>query len=214
MYKDIIKKLIRLFIGFIVVAFGIVFMLNSGLGLSPWDTFQKGISDITFLTFGQATQLVGFVMIFAGYILRVKPGLATICNMYFVGLFIDIIVAKNIIPTDINQFTKYIFLFIGLVLLNYGIYLYISSGLGAGPRDGFMLGLIKRFNVKTIVAKTALEVTVLIIGILMGGPFGAGTLIITASNGFILQRVFDVMKYEPNNQKHLSFNDLIPATKK
>jgi hypothetical protein len=48
----------------------------------------------------------------------------------------------------------------------------------------------------------------------MGGPFGAGTLIITASNGFILQRVFDVMKYEPNNQKHLSFNDLIPATKK
>lgn len=210
MYTSLIKKLLKLFWGFIVVAFGIVFMLNSNLGLSPWDTFQKGISDITFFSFGQATQLVGLTMIFIGYVLKVKPGLATIFNMYFVGLFIDIIVDKKIIPLPSNMSISLLYLAVGLILLNYGIYLYISSGLGAGPRDGFMLGIIKKYEVNTMVAKTSIEVTILIIGILLGGPFGIGTIIITLSNGFILHLVFSLLKYDPSKQDHLDFKDLIP----
>src|SRR5438128_4018723 len=85
-------------LGISLFALGIVLTLRSGLGLGPWDVLHQGISRHTPLTFGQASQLVGAVVIIAGLLLRVRPGLGTVLNMLLIGFFVDRIIGAHVVP--------------------------------------------------------------------------------------------------------------------
>lgn len=205
--KTYLTKLPKLFFGFFLCSLGIVLMLYSDLGLNPWGIFHMGISSQTGLTLGRVSQLTGLLIIVASFPLGIIPGFATILNMYFIGFFIDLIEKMNVLFTPNSFIGKFFLLFLGIFIFSEGIFLYLSCGLGAGPRDGLMLGLMKKLNRPVAQIKNSIEISVLIIGVLLGGPLGLGTVIIAITMGYSLQFIFKLGKFDPKNTKQSNLKE-------
>jgi uncharacterized protein len=193
---QVLIKTIRLIIGVILCGSSTVFMLNSNLGLLPWDVFHQGISNITKMTIGQANIAVSFAIILLSLALGEKVGIGTIVNIIVIGKIIDVINYMNIIPVSDNIFTGIVMLIIGMLVMGYGCYLYMGCGLGCGPRDSLMIGLSKKINKPVKMIKTIIEVTALIIGIILGGKFGIGTVISALGVGVFMQIIFKLNHFD------------------
>ena len=201
---QVLTKTIRLIIGVILCGSSTVFMLNSNLGLLPWDVFHQGISNITKMTIGQANIAVSFAIILLSIALGEKVGIGTIVNIIVIGKIIDVINYMNIIPVSDNIFTGIVMLIIGMLVMGYGCYLYMGCGLGCGPRDSLMIGLSKKINKPVKMIKTIIEVTALIIGIILGGKFGIGTVISALGVGVFMQIIFKLNKFDAVQTKQKS----------
>lgn len=200
------KKIPGILFAFIFCAYGLCQMKNVGIGMSSWATLNLGITKITHLKYGQVSQLIGIVIICFSVFLKIYPGIGTLLNMFFIGLYVDVIDKFNIVLVSDNIVLQVIFFTWGLVIFSFGIYFYLSFELGAGPRDGLMVGLVKLtgWNVKFV--KPAIETTVLIIGLFLGSEFGLGTIIGILFGGVILNKVFMIKGFNPKetNQRKLS----------
>ena len=214
MIMQSILKLTRLFTGYMFASIATVMMINSKLGLNPWGIFFKGISIQTGLSYGQVAQLSGLIIIFISLFLKIIPGIGTIFNMYFFGLFVDIVEKTGIIPLPDNMVTKIIMLLAAILIYCTGIYLYLSCKLGAGPKDGLMLGLVKKFNMSVSKVRMSIEIVVLVIGYMLGGPLGIGTVILSLSTGPVLQKIFKIWKFDAKKEKQLNIKELIVIVNK
>ena len=201
---NVLKLFMKLIIGFIFCASSTVFMLNSNLGLSPWDVFHEGLSNISGMTIGQANIIVSLCVIILGILLGQKLGIGTILNILIVGKFIDLINESNIIPVANNLFTGILMMIIGMLTMGYGCYLYISCGLGCGPRDGVMLSLSEKLNKPIKIIRAIIEVTVLVTGFILGGTVGIGTFISAFGLGYCIQLIFKMFKFDATNVRHKS----------
>lgn len=202
--KSKIYKFFRLIAGFIFCASSTIFMLNSNLGLSPWDVFHQGLSRITGITIGQANIIIGVLFVIVGMCFGQKLGVGTILNMILIGQFIDLIMYLNIIPVASNMITGIIMMIIGMLLMGYGCYLYISCGLGCGPRDGVMLVLNKLLKKPIKYIRAGMEILVLILGIILGGTVGLGTIISAVFLGYSIQLVFRLRNFDASKVEHKS----------
>ncbi|WP_350343390.1 membrane protein [Proteinivorax tanatarense] len=189
--KQTLPKMPKLFFGYFLCALGISMMYQArSLGLGPWDVLHTGVMNHTPLSFGQTSQLTGFVLILLSFFLGIYPGIGTVFNMVFVGIFIDVINNSSVLFSPQTFVGKLIMLEMGVWVLSIGIYFYLKSGLGAGPRDGLMLGLVKKLKLPISLIKTSNEVTAVLIGAILGGSVGVGTINcsfdtgICNSNGF------------------------------
>ncbi|MEG2353320.1 MAG: hypothetical protein RSB70_01610 [Clostridium sp.] len=207
--KDLLLRLIRLFIGFFTCASASVFMINANLGMSPWDVLHDGVSKLTGITIGNASIIVGVLFVILGVILGEKLGLGTVLNMIFIGKFIDFIMFNNLIPKSNSIIMGIVMLIIGMILMGIGCVLYIGSGLGCGPRDGIMMALSKKTGKPIKVIRTCLEIGALITGYFLGGHAGIGTIITAIGLGHSIQFVFKLFKFEGSNIKHKSIKDNI-----
>ncbi|MBU3106101.1 YczE/YyaS/YitT family protein [Clostridium gasigenes] len=207
--KNKILILIRLFVGFVFCASSTTIMLNSNLGLSPWDVFHQGVSNVVGVTIGQASIIVSIVFVIIGMMLGQKLGLGTILNMIIVGKLIDVIMAMNIIPVATNIIGGIIMMIIGMLVMGFGCYLYIGCGLGCGPRDGVMIGLSKKVKKPIKYVRTSIEVTVLILGYILGGNVGVGTLISAIALGYSMQSMFKLFKFDAIKVNHKSLIESI-----
>ncbi|WP_207707436.1 YczE/YyaS/YitT family protein [Clostridium tarantellae] len=205
--------LFRLLLGFILCATSTVLMLNSNLGLSPWDVFHQGVSGLTGITIGQASIMVGFVCVGIGIILGEKVGFGTILNMILVGQFMDIIMNMNIIPVSNNILISIIMMLIGMFIMGLGCVLYIGCGIGCGPRDGLMVGLSKKFNKSIKFIRSFIEISVLILGYFLGGKVGLGTVITAIALGYCIQLTFKICRFDVTKVKHKSLSDGIKKLK-
>lgn len=206
------KKSIRLILGFLLCASSTVFMLNSNLGLSPWDVFHQGVANVTGITIGQASILTSILVVLIGVILKQKIGIGTLLNILFVGKFIDIINESNIIPVANNLFFGIIMMIIGMFVMGYGCYLYIGCEIGCGPRDGVMMGLSQKLNKPIKIIRGSIEISVLIIGFILGGTVGIGTFISALFLGYCMQLIFGVCKFDAVGIKHKSILDSIQTS--
>lgn len=204
---DILKKLPKLFFGFFLCSLGVSLMLHADLGMNPWGVFHKGLSIRTGITFGRASQITGMVIILAGAYLRMLPGFATLLNMFFIGYFIDLINESGFLSIPDSLLTQLSMLVCGMAVFSLGVYFYISCGLGAGPRDGLMLGLMKRFNKPVSTIRACLEGSALAIGFLLGGPVGIGTLIVAPFLGYFIQVVFKIARFNPKELAQRTLKD-------
>ncbi|MBC5627792.1 hypothetical protein H8S20_02690 [Clostridium sp. NSJ-6] len=202
--KSKIYKFFRLIAGFIFCASSTIFMLNSNLGLSPWDVFHQGLSRITGITIGQANIIIGVLFVIVGMCFGQKLGIGTILNMLLIGQFIDLIMYLNIIPVASNMITGIIMMIIGMLLMGYGCYLYISCGLGCGPRDGVMLVLNELLKKPIKYIRAGMEILVLILGIILGGTVGLGTIISAVFLGYSIQLVFRLRNFDASKVEHKS----------
>lgn len=205
----IIRKFIRLMLGFILCASSTIFMLNSNLGLSPWDVFHQGISNVTGLTIGEANILSSIIVILIGILLKQRIGLGTLLNIIMIGKFVDIINNSNLIPIANNLWMGIIMMIIGMFVMGYGCYLYIGCELGCGPRDGVMVGLSSKLKKPIKIVRGSIEIFVLIIGIILGGKFGIGTLISAFAIGYCIQIVFKLRNFDAVSLNHKSILDTI-----
>ena len=211
--KKRVLKFTRLFIGFVVCALAIVFMINANLGLSPWDVLHEGISNKLGITMGMATIVVGIVVVIMDVILGENVGWGTVLNMILVGIFLDIIMFTNMIPVADNLITGIIMLCIGMVLMGFGMVLYLGCGLGSGPRDGMMVAFQKRTNKSIKSIRATMELGALGAGYLLGGTAGIGTVITAIGLGYFIQIVFKICKFKSEDVVHRFIIDDISYVK-
>lgn len=207
--KASILKLPKLVLGFTVIAIGINFSLYADLGTNPWGTFHQGISRISPISFGQATQLTGLIIILLSLLIKIYPGIGTILNMLLIGIIVDLLDKTGLFFVPELLVTKLAFLFIGMFLFNYGVYIYLSCGLGAGPRDGLLVGLVKYTGKSVSVIRPIIEVTVVLIGIFLGGSYGIGTIVNAFGGGYVLNVIFNYHRFNPKTVKQMVITELV-----
>ncbi|NLT95062.1 MAG: membrane protein [Clostridia bacterium] len=209
-----IKKFLKLMLGLSIFSVGIVLTIHSQLGATPWDVFHLGLRNYSSLTLGQISQIVGLIIIIVNITLGEIPGIATLFNMYFIGLFIDLLQGFHLIPLAKTPWQQFLMLFSGLYLFGWGSYFYMEAGLGAGPRDSLMGGLMKKTKQPVWKIRAILELSVLAIGYFMGGVVGIGTVLSAILIGVSIEHVYKVMKGDPAQTKHQTFKDYYLMFKK
>ena len=200
--KRILYLLVRLYAGFILYGLGIVVMVNAKIGLSPWDVLHQGLSFKTGITMGQASIMVGLIIVILDAVLGEGVGWGTVLNMIFIGVFLDIIKSMNIIPVADNLFMGIIMMLIGRIMSAIATVLYLGAGLGSGPRDGLMLALNKKISKPVGAIRTCIELTALMCGWLLGGSVGLGTIISAFGLGYAIQIGFKICKINSKEIKH------------
>jgi uncharacterized membrane protein YczE len=169
------KRVFILFLGLAIFGLGDGIIIQSGLGNAPWSVLAQGISLKSGLSIGTSTLIVGSLVLALWIPLRERPGFGTLSNILIISLFIEI--ATNIFPKQDELLPGLIFTLIGIAMVGIGSSLYITCGLGPGPRDGAMTGLHQRTGVRVGRVRLGLEVVVSIAGALLGGTLGLGTLL-------------------------------------
>lgn len=205
LFRDL-KQIPKLIIAFLIIAYGMVQMKDVSIGMHAWATLTLGLMKVTNLNFGQLSQLIGLTIILASMTIKIYPGLATLLNMFFIGFFIDLIDPYPITFIPDSIFFKLIAYYLGIIIFSYGIYLYLSVEMGAGPRDGLMVGLVKLTGFRVAYVRPAIELTVLIIGAILGGKLGIGTVLISITGGYILDWIFQLKNFDAKktNQRVLT----------
>lgn len=169
-----------LFVGLVLVAVAIVALLESGLGLAPWDVFHLGVAEHSPLTLGTATIVVGLAVLIVAWVLGQTPGFGTVANAIVIGIVVDALLAAAWVSglSETGLGWRMGLLALGVVVFGLGIAIYIAAGLGAGPRDSLMLVLSRRTGVRFAIVRVGLEVIALVAGWALGGTVGIGTLAI------------------------------------
>lgn len=196
-----LARMPSLLVGLFLFSAGIVANLQAGLGMMPWGVLNVGFEKLTPFTLGEVSQVVGLAILLLGWLLGFPPGLGTFANMYVIGVFIDWILASGLIPLQETLVWQLVLLFFSVAFLGVGTLLYIRVRLGAGPRDGLMMGLVKKTGRPVSAIRGAIEVTVLIVGYLIGGPVGIGTLISAVTVGYSVQLAFKLGGYSKDTEQ-------------
>ncbi len=149
-----------LLVGLTGYGFSMAMMVRAGLGLDPWDVFHQGLSIHTGMTIGVASAVVGVVVLLAWIPLRNRPGVGTIANVIVIAITVDVGMLLLSAPTSLPV---RIAMMLGAVVLNaFSTVLYVGAGLGPGPRDGLMTGLVVRTGLSVRLVRTSIEATVLV----------------------------------------------------
>jgi len=174
------RRLAQLLTGLVLFGVSDALMVLAHLGIDPWDVFHQGLSRHTGIPIGTWSILVGIGVLFLWIPLRQRPGIGTLLNVVLVGAVIDLILGTVAPPHGLV--VRSAFLVVGVFFNGVATGCYIGAGLGPGPRDGLMMGLAARGHPIRVV-RTAIEVTVLGAGWLLGGNVGVGTLVYALSIG-------------------------------
>ncbi len=162
-----------LFFGLAIFGLGDSLFIQAGIGNAPWTVFAEGLTYKTGMSIGFATFFISVFVLLLWIPLKERPGFGTLSNIVLIATFIEL--GTHIFPEANSFAVGIIYNFIGISLVGIGSALYITCGLGPGPRDGAMTGLHYRTGVRVGRVRMAIEVTVLAIGFLMGGTVGVGT---------------------------------------
>lgn len=179
------RRVLSLFFGLWLYGFSMALMITAGVGLNPWDVFHQGVAGRTPLSFGTVTILTGVVVLALWIPIRQRPGFGTVANVVVIGLSVDASLA--VLPVYDSLAVRVPIMLGGVVLNALATVLYIGAGMGPGPRDGLMTGLVRRTGWSVRVVRTAIEATVLAIGWLLGGTVGVGTVIYALAIGPLIQ---------------------------
>ncbi|HLR03349.1 MAG TPA: YitT family protein [Virgibacillus sp.] len=187
MRKELYIRWLFFFIGLTVLGLGVALTVKGQkFGVGSWDVLHIGLFNQLGLSIGLWSIIMGVLIITISSIgLREFPKIGTFANMTCVGIFIDLF--NWLIPNPDTLLTQFIAFFGGVLLMAAGAGIYISAHLGAGPRDSLMLVITKKFNSSIAVSRTIMEICVAVIGYLLGGPIGIGTVIITFALGPVIQ---------------------------
>lgn len=191
--ERVIRRSLQLLLGLLLYGVGISLMVRGALGTAPWDVLTLGLIRHLPLSFGMMTILLSVIVLLCWIPLRERPGIGTLLNAVLVGPSADIGLA--LLPQTDSLWIRIVYLAAGVVVIGVATGLYIGARFGPGPRDGLMTGLHRVTGMPIWITRTALEVTVVLIGWLLGGNVGFGTLLFALTIGPICQvflRVFNI----------------------
>ena len=180
----LVRRYIQAVTGITMIGIGVAFNYMANLGLGPWGVLHDGISKTINITYGQAGIMTSLISLLLWIPLKQKPGIATIFDAFWIGLTADFVI--NIIPDAPSLVIQIIYLITGITFIGLGTAIYVGGDLGAGPRDGIMVGL-EKLGLKIGTARTLLEFVAFSIGFLLGGKIGIASIIIVLSIGRVLQ---------------------------
>jgi uncharacterized membrane protein YczE len=171
-----------LVLGLALFGLGEGLLVQSQWGATPWTVFAQGVSRHTHWSLGWSTAVISVVVLLAWFPLRERPGIGTLANLVIIAYVLDIVSTNLAVPHVV--WLKIIYVVGAVLAIGAGSALYLTTGLGPGPRDGLMTSLHRRFAVSVVYVRLTLEVSVLVIGWFMGGTVGVGTAFFAATIGF------------------------------
>ncbi|MFD4878684.1 YitT family protein [Streptomyces sp. NPDC058420] len=189
------RRLVQLYVGLALYGASSALLVASGLGLEPWNVLHQGLAELTGLTIGVVSIIVGAAVLLLWIPLRQRPGLGTVSNVFVVGLAMDGTLA--LLPGVHGLAVRIPLLLAGIVLNGVATGLYISASFGPGPRDGLMTGLHQRTGRSIRLIRTAIEVAVVATGFALGGTVGIGTLLYALAIGPLAQLFLRVFAAPP-----------------
>jgi uncharacterized membrane protein YczE len=181
-------------VGLVLCGVGIAALVRAELGLGPWDVLHQGVAELSGVTIGTVTILVGLAVLLLWLPLRERLGLGTLLNVIVIGLTVDATLAILAAPDGLAM--RWALLLAGPVLFAVGSGLYIGAGLGPGPRDGLMTGLARRGHPVGLV-RLGIEVAALTLGWMLGGTVGIGTVIFAFGIGPLVHIALDRLSLPP-----------------
>ncbi len=196
-----VKRLFQLNLGLFIYGLAVSMVVNAKVGIPPWDVFAQGISLQLHTSYGIASIIVSTIVLMFWIPLKVKPGVGSIMNAVLIGLWADF--WTQYLPKHDHYWQSLFMFLIGMCTVAFATGLYITSNLGSGPRDGFILGLTKRLGWKVWQVRTVVELAALAIGWLLGGQVREGTLIFALCIGYLMQRSLKFFKYRSDNAKNV-----------
>lgn len=191
-------RFLALGIGLVLVSLGIVMTLRSDVGLGPWDVLHQGLADHSPLSFGVAGIAVGVGVLAATVALGgVDLGIGTLLNVVLIGVFIDLLIALDVVPDPDALVARLALDVAGVLVFGLGTAVYIGAALGAGPRDSLMLAVVRRFGLRVGLARTLIEPSALACGAALGGTVGVGTLVFALGVGPAVEAAFRLLARSP-----------------
>ena len=185
-----------LILGLSLFGFGEALLISAGVGVSPWTVFAQGISNNTDWSIGASTAVISSCVLFLWIFLKQIPGLGTIFNIIIISIFLDL--SLPYLPTFETLFFNILMAAMGVLITGFGGAIYLIANLGPGPRDGLMTGLQRLTNYPIAIVRGSIEVTVVLLGALLGGVVGIGTLFFAFGIGpslalsiLLLNKLFD-----------------------
>lgn len=182
--RELVRRVPQCVAGLFCFALGIALFFHSQLGTGPWDVLHGGLSKISGLPVGVVINIVGLIVLPLWIPLKVRIGLGTVLNALLIGVFLDLV--KPRMEDASAVWLQLVLAVLGVLIIGIGSGLYIGAGLGAGPRDGIMVGLA-RLGLSVRAARTLVEAVTLAVGWLLGGKIGLGTIIFLVGIGPIVQ---------------------------
>ncbi|MHC0036213.1 YczE/YyaS/YitT family protein [Pseudoneobacillus sp. C159] len=184
-----IKRLVFWLIGIVILSLGASLTIKANMGVGAWDALNVGLSKMTGLTVGSFVIIMGLILLFVNaLLLKTRPDYLAVFTFFIIGTLIDFWLLVMLV--DFNPSTsifKFTTLVIGLLVIGIGVAMYLQPKFPINPLDNFMVGISQRLGVSFVVAKTIGEVIALVFALIVGGPIGFGTLIVTLGIGPCIQ---------------------------
>ena len=201
--KQMIKEILKSAFGLFIFSIGVYLTNQANIGLAPWDCLSMGVSARVGMSYGIVHTIISIIIVLIDVLLKEKIGYGTILDALLVGNYVDLIDRIITLP-DFNSLPiRIVMVVVGLLIMGYGQVFYMDAAQGCGPRDSLLVALGKRFPKTPIgVVQTGMVGIALLIGWLLGGPVGIGTVISVFGLGTALQIVCKILHFEPRDVVH------------
>ena len=201
--KQMIKEILKSAFGLFIFSIGVYLTIQANIGLAPWDCLSMGASYRVGMSYGIVHTIISIIIVLIDVLLKEKIGYGTILDALLVGNYVDLIDHFITLP-DFNSLPiSIVMVCVGLLIMGYGQVFYMDAAQGCGPRDSLLVALGKRFPHTPIgIVQTGMVGIALLIGWLLGGPVGIGTVISVFGLGTALQIVCKIMHFEPRDVVH------------
>lgn len=197
---NLLLRHLRLYFGLFLYGASIALMVSANIGASPWDVFGQGVARSTGLSFGLATVLISIGVLLLWIPIRQRPGWGTIANTVLVGLAADVVL--QVLGTPQHLVFQGLMFTAGLVLLALATALYIGAGMGPGPRDGLMTGLVRLTGWPVWTVRGSIELSVVAVGFLLGGVVGLGTVVFALAIGPLVQQALRTLRVPVRGERN------------
>ena len=207
--KGYAKRIFIVTFGLVLAAYGVGLTVTAELGVSPWDVFSQGValklSQVTGrqIMMGTITQITAALVIFVDIALKEKIGVATIIDTCIFGGVLNIFLKHNMLPHPEAFAARVVFMLLGYIVWGLGVYIYMKPALGAGPKDALFVIFAKR-KIPVSIAKNSIEAVVFVIGWLLGGTIGIGTVVAVFAMGYIIEFWFKLFSFDVTAVKNES----------
>jgi len=203
MKKRVLVEWLRIVAGLLVFAFGVHLTIYANIGLAPWDCLGMGIAKHTPFNYGISMTIMAVLILLIDVLLKEKIGFGTIIDAVLTGNFVQMFNSVNPFPENDQMWLGIVIMLVGFVFMALGMWIYMKAEQCCGPRDSLLVGLGKRMpKIPIGIVEVLLWAVVLLIGSLLGGPVGVGTIISTFGAGLVMQVVYNIIKFEPRKLKH------------
>jgi uncharacterized membrane protein YczE len=195
-----IKPIGRLLLGLYLFGLGLAMMIHTGLGVPPWDVLSQGVQVQTGWSFGFSAIVISAIVLLLWIPIKQQPGIGTVINAIMIGPFADL--NEPLMPELDGWLANLLWMVLGLFAVALGAGLYISANLGAGPRDGLMVGLTRVSGWPFWIIRTIGESLVLLTGWLLGGTVGIGTALFAVAIGYLMQMSMKMFGFDPKSDSN------------
>lgn len=209
-----LRKIGKSILGLFIFSFGIYLAIVANIGLVPWDSLTMGISNLTNIRYGIINTLISILVLIIDLVMKEKIGVGTILDACLTGLFIDMFTYVLNIQYPNSILLGIVYMIIGLFIMAFGQYFYMSAGLSCGPRDTLLMAVGKKVpKIGIGYVDIIMKIILIIISLFVDGPIGIGTIVGMIGMGLVMQLVFKILKFEPRNIVHEDILDTLNCFK-